>query len=104
MLWLAILHNDAYVDDVDTWTGLLSNGKEKANEVMFQLMEGDKMVGRPRRRCCLHSFPQVHGPNAFTQNLEWIDGDRSQATIQRVTPRHKMSDNNDQVLDAEAAK
>ena len=33
-------NNDAYVDDVDTWAGSLSNGRDAADEVMFHLMDG----------------------------------------------------------------
>ena len=33
-------NNDAYVDNVDTWAGSLSNRSDAADEVMYQLMDG----------------------------------------------------------------
>ena len=32
-------NNDAYVNDVNTWAGSLSNGSDAADEVMEQLMD-----------------------------------------------------------------
>ncbi len=33
-------NNDAYVDDVNTWAGLLENGHEAADQVMHTLWKG----------------------------------------------------------------